>query len=281
MDLNKDWTLLYIRWASQMAQVKNPPASAGKLQETWVWFLVGNDSWRSKWQPILVFLPRKSHGQKSLVGYSSWGCRRVRHNCAWARTQGYIKWWHRFSDLLELLTMVELTDLLERNSDFQFFLSYYSVVFSLELSVFPNRVIKGSRDSPGDKCTEYHRHRTQSLEEGNKNLFTFVWDISSSPRSFLCWMFSICLPDHSQPFSTPVAQQKTDITAKCGHGTDMHKENGTAEEHTCHTGPVAVNITVTFTLSSVCLYETPVLWSENFTVCWVIHELIHICSSAV
>jgi len=30
--------------------------------------------WRRKWQPTLVFLPRKFHGQKILVGYSPW-CR--------------------------------------------------------------------------------------------------------------------------------------------------------------------------------------------------------------
>ena len=29
--------------------------------------------WRKKWQPIPVFLPGKSHGQKSQVGYSPWG----------------------------------------------------------------------------------------------------------------------------------------------------------------------------------------------------------------
>ena len=29
--------------------------------------------WRRKWQPIPVFLPRKSHGWRSLVGYSPWG----------------------------------------------------------------------------------------------------------------------------------------------------------------------------------------------------------------
>ena len=27
-------------------------------------------NWRRKWQPTSVFLPEKSHGQKSLVGYS-------------------------------------------------------------------------------------------------------------------------------------------------------------------------------------------------------------------
>ena len=29
--------------------------------------------WRRKWQPISIFSPRKSHGERSLVGYSPWG----------------------------------------------------------------------------------------------------------------------------------------------------------------------------------------------------------------
>jgi len=32
-------------------------------------------SWKRSWQPIPVFLPGKSHGQRSLVGYSPWGCK--------------------------------------------------------------------------------------------------------------------------------------------------------------------------------------------------------------
>ena len=32
-----------------------------------------------EWLPISVFLPGKSHGQRSLVGYSPWG-RRVGHD---------------------------------------------------------------------------------------------------------------------------------------------------------------------------------------------------------
>ena len=35
---------------------------------------VGKIPWGRKWQPIPVFLPEKSHGHRSLVGYSSWGC---------------------------------------------------------------------------------------------------------------------------------------------------------------------------------------------------------------
>ena len=36
--------------------------------------------WRRKWQSILVFLPGKFHGQKSLMGYSPWGCNRLRQD---------------------------------------------------------------------------------------------------------------------------------------------------------------------------------------------------------
>ena len=34
---------------------------------------VGNIPWRRKWQPTPVFLPGKSHGQRSLASYSPWG----------------------------------------------------------------------------------------------------------------------------------------------------------------------------------------------------------------
>ena len=36
--------------------------------------------WRRKWQPIPGSLPGKSHGQRSLTGYSPWGCKRLRHD---------------------------------------------------------------------------------------------------------------------------------------------------------------------------------------------------------
>ena len=31
--------------------------------------------WRRKWQPIPELLPGESHGPRSLVGYSPWGCK--------------------------------------------------------------------------------------------------------------------------------------------------------------------------------------------------------------
>ena len=55
--------------------VKNPPANAGDargmgLIDPWVRKI----PWRRIWQPTAVFLPGESHGQRSLVGYSTWGC---------------------------------------------------------------------------------------------------------------------------------------------------------------------------------------------------------------
>jgi len=35
----------------------------------------GRSPLRREWHPTPVFFPRKSHGQRNLVGYSPWGCR--------------------------------------------------------------------------------------------------------------------------------------------------------------------------------------------------------------
>ena len=34
-------------------------------------------NYRRKWQPTPVFLPEESHGQRSLAGYSPWGCKEL------------------------------------------------------------------------------------------------------------------------------------------------------------------------------------------------------------
>ena len=43
---------------------------------------IGKTPWRRKWQPIPVFLPGKSHGQRNLVCYSPWDGKRVGHELA-------------------------------------------------------------------------------------------------------------------------------------------------------------------------------------------------------
>ena len=63
---------------SQVALViKNLPDTARDVRDADPW--VGKIPWRRAWQPISVFLPEESHGQRSLVGYSPYG-RRVRHD---------------------------------------------------------------------------------------------------------------------------------------------------------------------------------------------------------
>ena len=58
--------------ASQVVLVvKNLPANAGDTRGFNPW--VGKIPWRRKSQPTPVFLPGKSHGRSSLVGYSPWG----------------------------------------------------------------------------------------------------------------------------------------------------------------------------------------------------------------
>ena len=62
-------------WASLIAQeVKNPPVT----QETWVQPLGREDPLEEDMATYPVFLPEKSHRERSLAGYSPWDCR-VRH----------------------------------------------------------------------------------------------------------------------------------------------------------------------------------------------------------
>ena len=54
--------------------LKNPPANAGDaVQEETQVRALGQEG-RRAWQPTPVPLPGESHGQRSLEGYSPWGC---------------------------------------------------------------------------------------------------------------------------------------------------------------------------------------------------------------
>ena len=57
------WAFLWLRAKESTCQCR------GHRFDPWVRKI----PWRRKWQHALVFLPRKSHGQRSLVGYSPWG----------------------------------------------------------------------------------------------------------------------------------------------------------------------------------------------------------------
>ena len=48
------------------------------LEEVMLWLvfpIVFDRGFNNKWQPTPVFLPGESNGQRSLMGYSPWGCK--------------------------------------------------------------------------------------------------------------------------------------------------------------------------------------------------------------
>ena len=51
---------------------------------------VWNIPWRRVWEPTPVFLPGKSHGQRSLIGYSPWGHKRVGHDLVTKQQQIFL-----------------------------------------------------------------------------------------------------------------------------------------------------------------------------------------------
>ena len=63
------------------SEVKNLPSDACHCRRHRFDPWVRKIPWRRKWQPTPVFMPGKSHGQRSLVGYSPWGYM-VGHNLA-------------------------------------------------------------------------------------------------------------------------------------------------------------------------------------------------------
>ena len=74
----KSWTGLskfhfHLICTHMVLVVKNPPAGDLKRCRFYPW--IRNIPWRRAWQPTPVFLPGEFHGQRSLVGYSQWGCK--------------------------------------------------------------------------------------------------------------------------------------------------------------------------------------------------------------
>ena len=60
---------LLFTWGLVAQMVKGFPA----MRETRVRFLDWEDPWRRKWQSTPALFPGKSHGRRSLIGYSPWG----------------------------------------------------------------------------------------------------------------------------------------------------------------------------------------------------------------
>ena len=63
-----------MNWAFQVALVvNNPHANAEDIRDAGS--IPGSVRKCKKWQPTPVFMPGEFHGQRSLLGYSSWVCK--------------------------------------------------------------------------------------------------------------------------------------------------------------------------------------------------------------
>ena len=68
--------------------VKNLPVNTGDMSSIPG---LGKIPWRKKWRPTPVFLPVKSHGQRSLASYSPWDHKELdmtEYACMYTHTQG-------------------------------------------------------------------------------------------------------------------------------------------------------------------------------------------------
>ena len=61
------------------ASGKEPTCQSRRHKRLGFYPWVGMIPWRRAWPPTPLLLPGESHGQRSLVGYSPWGCR-VEHD---------------------------------------------------------------------------------------------------------------------------------------------------------------------------------------------------------
>ena len=85
--------------------VKNLPANAGDAGDVGSIPGWGRFPWRKKWQLDPVFLPGKSHGQRSLVGCSPWGWEES-HMTERPSTHQVYMWLHRALDPREITASV-------------------------------------------------------------------------------------------------------------------------------------------------------------------------------
>ena len=120
--------------ASLVAQtVKNLPV----MQKTGFNSWVGKSPWRRNWWPTPVFLPGKSHGQRRLAGYSTWGHKESdtteRLTLSILHTRNHSNRWKYSIEYDKILVPMELT-------------SQYGKIYHKEI----NKIIKTIADSHKD-----------------------------------------------------------------------------------------------------------------------------------
>ena len=68
------WSLRMVEGFPGCASGKEPACQCRRCKRLGFGAWVRMIPWRRAWQPAPVVLPGESHGQRSLAGYSPWGC---------------------------------------------------------------------------------------------------------------------------------------------------------------------------------------------------------------
>ena len=128
--------------------------------------------WRRKWQPISLFLPGKSSGQRSLTGYSPWGCKRVGHDLVTKQQQQRLSFWYSIKTAflsgtcaLPLLggTPWTTSEGVSRQASWQTRPKHH--ILCLELFLYILGDLQGMNDS-----ARRSREKSSGMEESLKNL---------------------------------------------------------------------------------------------------------------
>ena len=98
---------------------KASACKAEDLPDPWVRKIL----WRRKWQPTPVLLPGESHGQRSLVGHSPWGCKSQTRLSDFTFTFFHLNW----SRLIHFLNYYFIDDYLSMLWLLQFYLCIFMI----------------------------------------------------------------------------------------------------------------------------------------------------------
>ena len=66
---------IWHNWSDLTCSGKEPTCQCRRQKKLGFNLRVGKIPWRRAWQPTPVFFPGEFHGQRSLLGYSPWGCK--------------------------------------------------------------------------------------------------------------------------------------------------------------------------------------------------------------
>ena len=70
-----EWVAIFLSMAGILRQNSKIQIFSSRFGKLWRPFVAPLCDWRRKWQPTPIFVPGESHGRRSLVGYSPWGCK--------------------------------------------------------------------------------------------------------------------------------------------------------------------------------------------------------------